>query len=119
MALARARAGMKEREPPTLSAGVKKGEDGKFWAHFTHASGKVSLRACGRIIYFETAEEAATAIARFRAASAEDQKAMVSPQLKCCKCGAKFRAGKGRSKRHEAEERLKAHEKTCTPASTL
>ena len=111
MALARARAGMKEREPPTLSAGVKKGEDGKFWAHFTHASGKVSLRACGRIIYFETAEEAATAIARFRAASAEEQTEMISSQLKCCKCGQLFRPGKAKGKARLA--RLEDHEKTC------
>jgi hypothetical protein len=40
---------------------------------------------------------------------------MISKQLKCCKCGRPFR---GRS-RNAVKERLKAHEKTCTPASTL
>ena len=117
----RALAGMKELAPPTLPAGVVR-EDGKFRTNFRHGSGKVSLRACGRIIYFDTAEAAAAAIARFRAASAEEQKAMANPLLKCSKCGAQFRVTrKGRSKRHEAEERLKAHEETCTvsPAPTL
>jgi hypothetical protein len=111
---ARALAGVKERAPPTLPAGVAC-EDGKFWTCFLHAKGRVSLRAFGSIIYFETAEEAAAAIARFRAASADAQKAMISNQLKCCKCGRPFR---GRS-RNAVKERLKAHEKTCTPASTL
>ena len=110
---ARALAGMKELAPRTLPAGVAKCEDGKFWTNFRYASGLVSLRACGRIIYFDTAEEAAAAMARFRAASAEDQKAMVSPVLKCSKCGTKFRAGKGASKRRAAMDRLKDHEKKC------
>ena len=111
---ARALSGVKERAPRTLPAGVAC-KDGKFWTFFQHAKGQVSLSAFGSLIYFETAEEAAAAIARFRAASAEEQKAMISKQLKCCKCGQPFR---GRS-RNAVKERLKAHEKTCTPASTL
>mmetsp|Transcript_6396 Transcript_6396/g.21046 ORF Transcript_6396/g.21046 Transcript_6396/m.21046 type:complete len:416 (+) Transcript_6396:61-1308(+) len=114
---ARALTGVKERAPPTLPAGVVKIEDGKFSTQFNHAprQPQVTLRTCGRIVYYETAEEAAAAIARFRAASADAQKAMISNQLKCCKCGRPFR---GRS-RKVVKERLKAHEKTCTPASTL
>ena len=108
---ARALAGMKELAPRTLPAGVAKCEDGKFWTNFRYASGLVSLRACGRIIYFETAEEAATAIARFRAASEEEQTEMISNQLKCCKCGQLFRPGKAKGKARLA--RLEDHEKTC------
>ena len=117
---ARALAGVKERAPPTLPEGVKKcrGEDGKFCTQFRHASREVSLRAFGRPIYFGTAEEAAAAIARFRAAPADAQTEMISTQLKCCKCGHLFR---GRTSRTAAVKRLEAHEKTCTvsPAPTL
>ena len=119
---ARALASMKERAPPTLPAGVVKREDGKLWTYFKHASGYVSLRAFGRIIHFDTAEEAAAAIARFRAASAEEQKAMASSQLKCSKCGAKFRVTrKGKSARQQVVDRLEDHEETCVvcPAPTL
>jgi len=60
---------------------------------------KSPLRSFGRIIIYDTADEAAAAIARFSAASADAQNLkanrMVSPQLRCCKCGTKFRAGKG------------------------
>ncbi|KAK7248685.1 vacuolar protein sorting-associated protein 41 [Aureococcus anophagefferens] len=108
---ARALAGVKERAPRTLPAGVAKCENGKFCTNFHYASGSVALRACGRIIYFETAEAAAAAMARFRAASAEEQKAMLSPQLKCCKCGQLFRPGKAKGKARLA--RLEDHEKTC------
>ncbi|KAH8061325.1 hypothetical protein JL720_13435 [Aureococcus anophagefferens] len=107
---ARALAGVKERAPRTLPAGVAKCENGKFCTNFHYASGSVALRACGRIIYFETAEAAAAAMARFRAASAEEQKAMLSPQLKCCKCGQLFRP-KAKGKARLA--RLEDHEKTC------
>ena len=118
---ARALSGVKERVPPTLPAGVVKREEGKFFTSFRHASREVSLRSFGRPIYFGTAEEAAAAMARFRAASAEEQKAMVSPVLKCSKCGTKFPAGKGASKRRAAMDRLKDHEETCMvcPAPTL
>jgi hypothetical protein len=110
---ARALSGMTERAPRTLPAGVAKEGDGKFWTSFRHASGCGSLRAFGQIIYFETAEEAAAAMARFRAASAEDQKAMVSPVLKCCKCGRPFPSRKGAPARNAAKERLEDHEKKC------
>ncbi|KAH8053156.1 hypothetical protein JL722_9823 [Aureococcus anophagefferens] len=119
---ARALAGMKERTPPTLPVGVAKREDGKFSTYFRHASGQVSLRSFGRVVHYDTAEEAAAALAEFRAASAEDQKAMVSAQLKCCKCGKKFKAiRKGQRARAQAKERLEDHEGTCTvcPAPTL
>ncbi|KAH8056622.1 hypothetical protein JL722_7461 [Aureococcus anophagefferens] len=110
---ARALAGVKERAPRTLPAGVAKCENGKFCTNFHYASGSVALRACGRIIYFETAEAAAAAMARFRAASAEEQKAMLSPQLKCCKCGQLFRP-KAKGKARLA--RLEDHEKTYVRA---
>jgi len=117
LALARARAGIKERAPPTLPEGVAKREDGKFWTIFRHASGQVSLRAFGRTIFYDTAEEAAAAIARFRAAPVDAQTAMISNQLKCCKCGRTFRPGKAKGKARLA--RLEAHEETCAPAPTL
>ena len=114
---ARALAGVKERAPRTLPAGVEKYEDGKFSTKFWHTAGKhpareVSLRTCGRLDYYETAEAAAAAIAQFRAASADAQTEMISTQLKCCKCGQLFRPGKARGKARFS--RLEDHEKTCT-----
>ena len=99
------------------AAGVSRAPGERASTQFNHAprQPQVTLRTCGRIVYYETADEAAAAIARFRAASADAQKAMISKELKCCKCGRLFR---GRS-RKAVKERLKAHEETCTPASTL
>ena len=97
------------------AAGVSRAPGERASTQFNHAprQPQVTLRTCGRIVYYETADEAAAAIARFRAASAEEQKAMVSPVLKCCKCGRPFPSGKGQRARNAAMDRLEDHEETC------
>jgi hypothetical protein len=125
---ARALTGVKERLPPTLPEGVRKephgDHAGSFCTHFLFGSSRedVSLRSFGRTIFYETAEEAAAALARFRAAPDQAKTAMISSALKCCKCGLGFRGrGKGSHARKQAMKRVEAHEETCTvcPAPTL
>ena len=123
---ARALSGVKEQRPPPNPEGVEKkahGERTYFGTKFRFGSlGAVSLRAFGRVVQYETAEEAAAALARFRASPADAQTKMICKSLKCAKCGQGFTTrGKGQLARAKAEKRVEAHEETCTvcPAPTL
>lgn len=122
---ARALSGVKERAPRPLPEGVEKkahGDGTFFITKFRFGKEPVSLRAFGRVVQYETAEEAAAAFARFRASPADAQTKMISKVLKCAKCGQGFSTrGKGQRARQLAEKRVEAHEETCTvcPAPTL